>query len=100
MMSLPPILIVEIFDVRDIDFRGPLCTSFGFAYIFLAVDYMSKWVEVLATRTNDHKVVVKFVKEYIIYCYGTPRALISEGDSHLCHKSFKALIRKYYVTLK
>jgi len=39
--------------------------SFGFVYILVAVDYVSKWLEALAIRTNDHKVVVKFVKEYI-----------------------------------
>ena len=49
---------------------GPFPPSFGFVYIFVVVDYVSKWVEDLATRTNDHKVVVKFVKEYIFIDIG------------------------------
>jgi len=57
-------------------------------------------VEAQATRTNDHKVVVKFVKECLFCQYGTPRALISDGDSHFCHRSFEALLRKYSVTHK
>ena len=100
MMPLSPILIVEIFDVWGIDFMGLFPSSFGFVYILVAVDYVSKWVEAQATRTNDHKVVVKFVKDCIFCRYGTLRALISDGGSHFCHRSFEALHRKYSVTHK
>ena len=100
MMALFPILIVEIFDVWDIDFMGPFPSSFGFVYILVAIDYMSKWVEARATRTNDHKVVVKFVKECIFYRYGTPRTLISDGGNHFCHRSFETLLRKHSLTHK
>ena len=44
---------------------GSFSPSCGFVYILVAIDYVSKWVQALATRTNDHKVVVKFVKDYI-----------------------------------
>ena len=57
-------------------------------------------MEALATRANDHKVVVKFVKEYIFCQYGTPKALASDGGSHFYHRSFKTLLRKYLVTHK
>ena len=65
MMLISLILIVEIFDMWGIDFMGPFHPSFGFFYILVAVDHMSKRVDALATRTIDHKEVVKFVKEYI-----------------------------------
>ena len=60
-MPLNPILVVEIFDVWGIDFIGPFPLSHGHEYVLVAVDYVSKWIEVVATQTNDHKVVVKFV---------------------------------------
>lgn len=44
MMPLNPILVVEIFDYWGIDFMGPFSPSFGYLYIFLAIDYVSKWV--------------------------------------------------------
>ena len=44
---------------------GPFPPSCGYLYILLAIDYVSKWVEAIPTRTNDHKVVLKFVKEHI-----------------------------------
>jgi hypothetical protein len=60
MMPLNPILIVKIFNVWGIDFMGPFPKSFGYFYILVVVDYMFKWVEVVACKTNDHRVVVQF----------------------------------------
>nr|GFB51658.1 reverse transcriptase domain-containing protein [Tanacetum cinerariifolium] len=56
------IQIYEIFDVWGIDFMGPFPSSKGNKYIFVAVDYLSKWVEAKALPTNDDRVVVKFLK--------------------------------------
>jgi hypothetical protein len=61
MMPLNPILIVEIFDVWGIDFMGPFPLSFGYLYILVVVDYVSKWVEAVACKTNDHRVVVQLL---------------------------------------
>ncbi|KAL4271777.1 hypothetical protein GQ457_13G016270 [Hibiscus cannabinus] len=52
-MSLQYILEVELFDVWGIDFMGPFRSSHGDLYILLAVDYVSKWVEAIATPRND-----------------------------------------------
>ena len=48
-MPQQPLLFYEIFDVWGIDFMGPFPVSFGFVYILLVVDYVSKWVEAKAT---------------------------------------------------
>jgi hypothetical protein len=99
-MPLNPILIVEIFDVWGIDFMGPFPPSFGYKYILVGVDYFSKWVEVVATKTNDHKVVVKFIQANIFSRFGTPRAIISDKGKHFCNRFLKTLILKYSVTHK
>ena len=52
-----PILEVELFDLWGIDFMGPFPSSYNNLYILLAVDYVSKWVEAIPTRTNDAKIV-------------------------------------------
>jgi hypothetical protein len=41
-MPFNPILVVEILDVWGIDFMGPFPNSFGFLYILVVVDYVSK----------------------------------------------------------
>ncbi|XP_073119707.1 uncharacterized protein [Henckelia pumila] len=100
MMPLNPIMIIEIFDSWEIDFMGPFPLSFGFTYILVAVDYVSKWIEAISCRTNDHKVVIKFLKENIFSRFGIPRAIISDGGSHFINKSFSSLLRKYGITHK
>ncbi|KAI5317261.1 hypothetical protein L3X38_036968 [Prunus dulcis] len=97
-LPLKNILFVELFDVWGIDFMGPFPSSFGYTYILVAVDYVSKWVEAIATKTNDHKVVLKFLRDNIFTRFGTPRAVISDGGSHFCNKIFEALMKKYNIT--
>ncbi|KAM1083435.1 hypothetical protein ACFX19_022242 [Malus domestica] len=99
-MPQTPIFSVEIFDVWGIDFMGPFPSSHGFLYILLAVDYVSKWVEAKATRTNDSRVVADFVKTNIFARFGMPRVLISDGGSHFCNRTIEALLKKYNVTHK
>ena len=79
---------------------GPFPASSGYIYILLAVDYVSKWVEAVPCRTNDHATVTKFLKENILSRFGTPRAIISDKGTHFCNKSFEALMRKYGVLHK
>nr|XP_028954741.1 uncharacterized protein LOC103427080 [Malus domestica] len=99
-MPLNNILVVELFDVWGIDFMGPFPSSFGYLYILVAVDYVSKWVEAIATRTNDHKAVLNFLKNDIFCRFGTPRAIISDGGSHFCNKPFESLMKKYNINHK
>ncbi|XP_071929727.1 uncharacterized protein [Coffea arabica] len=96
-MPQVPMIFVEIFDVWGIDFMGPFPTSFDFLYILLAVDYVSKWVEAKATRTNDSKVVADFIRSNIFVRFGMPRAIVSDRGTHFCNKTIAALFRKYGV---
>ena len=79
---------------------GPFPQSNGFLYILLAVDYVSKWVEAIPTRTNNHVVVVKFLKENIFSRFGMPRAIIIDQGTHFCNQPFEALVKKYGVIYK
>ena len=92
-MSLNPILVVKIFDVCGTDFMGPFPISLGYQYILVAVNYLSKWIEGVVCRTNDHKIVENFMKENAFSHFGFPRAIISDGGKHLCNRTFEALMR-------
>ncbi|KAJ9546931.1 hypothetical protein OSB04_019474 [Centaurea solstitialis] len=88
---------LELFDVWGIDFMGPFPNSHRNEYILVAVDYVSKWVEAIASPTNDSKVVINFLKKNIFARFGVPRALISDGGSHFCNRYLEALLKKYSV---
>ena len=94
---LQPILEVELFDIWGMDFMGHFSSSFSNLNILLAVDYVSKWVEAIPTRTNDVKVVASFLRNHIFTRLGTPRALITDGGTHFCNKLVDNVLRKYGV---
>ncbi|XP_073049540.1 uncharacterized protein [Primulina eburnea] len=100
MMPLNPIIEIEIFDCWGIDFMGPFPPSFGYLYILVAVYYVSKWIEAIPCRTNDHKIVIKFLKKNIFSRFGIPRAMISDGGTHFVNKPFASLMKKYGITHK
>lgn len=89
-MPLNNILEFEIFDIWGIDFRVYL----------VVVNYMSKWVEIVAQPTNNFKVVSKFLRKHIFTRFGTPRAIINDGGAHFLNQTMKNLLAKYGVRHK
>ncbi|XP_010559012.1 PREDICTED: uncharacterized protein LOC104827533 [Tarenaya hassleriana] len=79
---------------------GPFLSSYGNQYILVAVVYVAKWVEAMASPTNDSKVVTKMFKRVIFPRFGMPRVVISDGGSHFINRTIKALLKKYGVRHK
>nr|GFA56419.1 reverse transcriptase domain-containing protein [Tanacetum cinerariifolium] len=80
-----------------IDLMGPFPSSKGNKYILVAVDYLSKWVKAKALPANDARVVVKFLKS-LFSQFGTPKAIISDRETHFCNDQFLRVMAKYGVT--
>ncbi|KAL4290245.1 hypothetical protein GQ457_14G018310 [Hibiscus cannabinus] len=99
-MPLQNILEVELFDVWGIDFMRPFLSSFGNLYILLAVDYVSKWVEAIATTHNDAKTVQRFIKKNIFTRFGTPRVIIRDEGRHFDNRSIAAALWKLGINHK
>ena len=78
---------------------GPFPPSFNNKYILLAVDYVSKWVEVISTTTNDAKFVLNFLWKYIFSRFEIPREIISDEKTYFCNKLFDSLLAKYGVNI-
>ena len=61
---------------------------------------MSKWVEAIPCKSNDHRVVLIFLKESVFSRFGVPKSIISDGGTHFCNKPFETLLAKYGVKHK
>ncbi|CAM8908299.1 unnamed protein product [Rhodiola kirilowii] len=96
-MPQQSILAVELFVVWGIDFMGPFPPSYGNQYILVAVDYVSKWVEAVATPACDTKVVMKMFQKVIFPRFGVPGTVISDGGSHFKERNFEILLKTYGV---
>ena len=88
------ILEVELFNLWEMDFMGPFPPLFSNLCILLAVDYVSKLVEVIPTCTNDASVVAKFLRSHIFTRFSTPRALITDGGTHFCNQIVDNVLKK------
>ena len=99
-MPLQTILEVEIFDLWGIDFMGPFPPSEGKEYILVAVDCVSKWVEAIPTRTNDHQVVNKsLLKKYgVHHRVTTPYHPQENGQVEVSNREVKNILKKIIRT--
>jgi transposase InsO family protein len=73
---------------------GPFKNSFGFEYILVMVDYVSKWVEAIPCRKASTEESITMIKNVIFPRFGTPRILISDGGTHFTGKNFKKCLSK------
>ncbi|GJS78846.1 reverse transcriptase domain-containing protein [Tanacetum coccineum] len=78
------IQVCEVFDVWGLDFMGPFP---NLEVIYIAIDYVSKWIEAKALPTNDARVVVKFLKS-LFARFGVPKALI------ITNKAIKRILER------
>ncbi|GKF65555.1 reverse transcriptase domain-containing protein, partial [Tanacetum coccineum] len=91
------IQVCKIFDLWGVDFMGPFLSSRGNKYILVAVNYLSKWFEAKALPINNARVIVKFLKS-LFARFGTPRAIISDRETHFYNDQFAKVMSKYRVT--
>jgi len=68
--------------------------SHNCAYILVAVNYVSKCVEVLPCRVADAQHAQKMFREIIFPRFGTPRMVISDGGSHFIDMTFRNFLKE------
>ena len=56
--------------------------SNGHAFVLVAIDYFTKWVEAKSYKVLNSKKVAIFIKENIFCRYGLPGEIISDNGSH------------------
>lgn len=73
---------------------GLFPSSMGNKYILVVVYYVSKWIEVVTSPTNDTRVVIKLFKNNIFPIFVVPRLIISDDGSHYILRIFDNLLDK------
>ena len=90
-------LVIEPFDCWGFDFMGPFPSSEGNTHILVAVDYVTKWVEAIPTKSADSQTSLKMLLDVIIPRFGVPRYLMTDGGSHFIHGGFRKTLAKYGI---
>ena len=80
-----------------VDFMGPFPFSRENKHILMAIDYVSKWVEAIASPTNDASVVTKFFKRVIFPRFRVPRVLTSDGGTYFIEWKVKPMLTEFGV---
>jgi transposase InsO family protein len=57
--------------------------------VLVAMDYFTKWMEVVPFKNMMHKEVIHFILEYIVHRFGIPKTLTTDQGSsfmsrHVC----------------
>ena len=71
--------------------------SKNYEYILVAVDYVTKWVEVMPCRAADAKNSKKMFEETIFPRFRVPRMVISDGGTHFTDKNFHNYLLRHGI---
>ena len=53
----------------------------GHGYIIIAMDYFTKWVEVMPTYSTDDKMLAQLLFNHVISSFGVPQAIVTNHGS-------------------
>jgi hypothetical protein len=77
-----------------IDFIGPIkpigCYTNN-RYVLVAINYITKWVEAKALRTNTATVITWFLYEFILTWFSYPFTLVNDQGAHFINNAIQTL---------
>jgi hypothetical protein len=88
-------LLKKPFMKLGLDFVGPIkqtCKYTRNKYIFIAIDWATKWVEARALRTNIIAITTNFLYECILTKFGCPLIIVTNQGVHFINDVIKYLI--------
>ena len=72
----------------------------GHGYIIIAIDYFTKWAEVMPTYAEDGKNTTLFLFNHIIARFGVPQSIVTDHGSHFCNQMMDEISAKLVFTMK
>ena len=99
-LPLRPVEVQTPFQKWGIDFIGEISnkSNGGHAWILVATDYFSKWVEAIPTKNATSKVVINFILNNIVTRFGCPQKIATDNAMCFRYKEYKIFCKKYGIT--
>ena len=81
------------------DVIGPITpkASNGHWFIFVIIDYFTKWVEVASYASVTRSVIWYFIKKEIICRYEIPKKIISDNATNLNNKMMEQICEQFKI---
>lgn len=96
-----PLLIGECFELLGIDTLGPLSlTRKQNKFVLIAIDYLSKYVIMQATKDKNMNRIADFIIEKIIHHYGCPNVILSGNGKEYKNSLVEEICRKLEIKKK
>ena len=87
------------FSMWGIDIIEPISpkASNEHRFIFVVIDYFTKWVEAASYASVTRSVICKFIKKEIICRYGIPKKIISDNAINLNNKMMDQICEQFKI---
>eukprot|EP00253_Pinus_taeda_P014430 PITA_14430 len=97
-MPLQPQLVIESFEHWTLDFVGPFhLSSNQKAYILVATNYVTKWVETIDLPRAIEEVMINFLFGLFVQ-YGLLREVITDGGKQFTWHKITATLINHHIT--
>ena len=81
------------------DVIGPITpkASNGYRFIFVVIDYFTKWIEIALYASMTRSIVHKFIKREIICRYRLPKRIILDNALNLNNKMMEEMCAQFKI---
>ncbi|KAI9552649.1 integrase core domain protein [Daphnia sinensis] len=86
------------FHLIGVDHLGPFkSTSTGYRHIIVAIDYLTKWIEVQPVPDTSSKFATAFLEQNVLFRHGTPQRLITDQGTAFTSELFSAWTSRWKI---
>ncbi|KAK9017849.1 hypothetical protein V6N11_000850 [Hibiscus sabdariffa] len=87
------------FSTWGMDVIGPIFpkASNGHRFIFVIIDYFTKWVEAASFASVTESVICRFIKKEIICRFGLPERIVSDNAKNLNSKMMERICEQFKI---